>query len=135
MRRELVEEVVDDVGREDPDPVLVGVPAGVAVDFHVERQDGGVLRRALQTKQKSRGTHAFINTFLHKAKSTGLGETSHKDMHKIPITPPPPPKETKHYTMTPRSHPSTGKQERVDLKQAHTKSAAAGAKATTTAKN
>ena len=51
--RELVEEVVDDVGREDSHPVLVRVPARVAVDLHVERQDGGVLRRALNERRNN----------------------------------------------------------------------------------
>lgn len=52
MRRELVEKMVDDVGREDPHPRLVRVFASIAVDLHVERENRSVLRGALQKKAR-----------------------------------------------------------------------------------
>lgn len=51
VRGELVEEMVDDVRREDPDPGLVRVFSSFVVDLHIESEDRRVLRSALQQQK------------------------------------------------------------------------------------
>ena len=56
VRGELVEEMVDDVRRENPNPGLVRVFPSLVVDLHIESEDRCVLRSALQRKQNENKT-------------------------------------------------------------------------------
>lgn len=50
VRGELIEEMVDDLGEEETNVVLLSVFTGFGIDAHVEGEDRGVFRQAYGSK-------------------------------------------------------------------------------------